>query len=86
MTTETAAMPPAPRQFALVYDEDDDQYAEFIECCHPTDPVLWWGFAVDDEAILYRRHGRHVETAHHTSPESALALWVRSYPVKLVWL
>ena len=86
MTITALAMPAAPRQFAIVLDEDDDQYAEYLDCCRPTDPVLWWGCAVDGRALLYRLAEGRLDTSRHTSPESALAMWERIYPVKLVWL
>ena len=87
MTTTVLAMPAAPRQFALVLDEDNDQYAEFVDCFQPADPVVWWGTETVERALLYRmRDGGWLDTATHVDAEAALERWERVYPLKLVWL
>lgn len=87
MTTPVLAMPATPRQFALVLDEEDEAYADFVEWRRPADPVIWWGAELDGEVLLYRAcdDGR-LDTARHASPDAALSRWERVYPVKLVWL
>jgi hypothetical protein len=87
MPAQTLAMPPVPRQFALVLDVDDERYGEFVDCCRPAGPVVWWGCQLDGHAMLYRigEDGRF-DTGHHADAEDALALWRRMYPLKLVWL
>ena len=87
MTTAVLAMPAAPRQFALVLDEDNDQYADFVECCQPSDPVVWWGPETTERALLHRTRGDgRLDTATHLNAAAALERWERVYPVKLVWL
>lgn len=81
------AMPPAPRQFALVLDEADPEYAECVAQVGFTDPIVWWGVHTGDDVLLYRfRPDGKLDTAHHADPERALDVWDRLYPIKLVWL
>ncbi len=90
MTTETVTrlgMPAAPRPFALVLDEDDPDYAEFVTCCQPADRLLWWGAAFADRAVLYRFDGEgKLDTARHRDADAALTRWNHLYPLKLEWL
>lgn len=92
MTTHTAsvaalAMPPTPRQFALVLDPDDARYDDFVTGCRPDTAVLWWGCEVDGRALLYRggNDGR-LNTARHACAEAALDRWSQLYPLRLSWL
>ena len=81
------AMPATPRQFALVLDESAEEYAECVAACGITDPVVWWGCEVHGRALVYRvgEDGR-LDIGRHRSPQTALDLWERVYPLKLVWL
>ena len=74
------------RQFALVLDEDNDQYADFVECCQPSDPVVWWGTETAERALLHRTRRRPARHRHALNAAAALERWERVYPVKLVWL
>jgi hypothetical protein len=79
--------PPAPRQFALLFDPEEDEYGEFLEAVRPSGPVLWWGVQLVDRVLLYRtdRDGR-LDTARHASAEAALDRWSMICPLRLVWL
>ena len=80
-------MPAAPRQFALVLDEDDPEYRDCVRACGITDPVVWWGAELDDDTVLYRpRSDGGMDVAHHATPHDALARWERLYPLRLVRL
>ncbi|MGA8115711.1 MAG: hypothetical protein WCA46_18785 [Actinocatenispora sp.] len=85
--TTGLGMPAVPRQFALVLDEDDPTYDEYVQCFQPADRLMWWGVALDDGAVLIRRYddGR-LDTAHHRNADAALYRWSRLYPLKLEWL
>lgn len=79
--------PPAPRQFALLLDPEEDEYAEFLESIRPAGPVLWWGVQLAGRVLLYRtdRDGR-LDTARHASAEAALDRWSMLCPLRLAWL
>jgi hypothetical protein len=79
--------PPAPRQFALLFDPEEDEYAEFLEAVRPAGPVLWWGVQLANRVLLYRsdRDGR-LDTARHASAEAALDRWSIICPLRLAWL
>lgn len=86
-TLPLLAMPPSPRLFALVLDDTDDSYPDYVACCHPSSPVVWWGLHLDGEALLARHvPDGGIDTAHHLNPRHALNSWQRLYPLKLVWL
>jgi hypothetical protein len=80
-------MPPAPKQFALVLDPEDPEYAEYVAACQPPHAVVWWGCQLDGRTLLYQldEAGRpHI--ARFNTVRRAVDLWERVYPVKLVWL
>lgn len=84
---DALGMPVVPRLFALVLDEDDPTYDDYVTTFRPADRVLWWGNQLPDHAVLFRTHddGR-LDTAHHTDADSAEARWSSVYPLKLEWL
>lgn len=80
-------VPPSPRQFALVLDENDLDYEDFVQCVRPTSRVLWWGTALDDAVLLYTFGEQGgLSTAHCASVASAIRMISRIGPCKLVWL
>ncbi len=90
MTAPTApklAMPAAPKLFALVLDEEDPDYAEFVAACQPTDRVVWWGTEFDGQAVLYRiTPDGKLDTARSRDAALAEDRFNQVYPVKLEWL
>ncbi len=90
MTTKidtTVPMPAVPRQFALVLDEDDPDYGEYVAACQPDSRVVWWGCMVDGRALLYRfGEDGTLDTARSQDAELAEERWSQLYPVKLTWL
>ncbi|MGA8112325.1 MAG: hypothetical protein WCA46_01545 [Actinocatenispora sp.] len=80
-------MPAVPRQFALVLDENDPDYEEYVRYRQPTNRLVWWGMAFTDNALLFRPYedGR-LDTARHSDVEAALDRWRRLYPLKVEWL
>jgi hypothetical protein len=89
--TEWAApplpMPARPKQFALVLDPEDAEYAEYVRDCKPSDPVVWWGCDISGRILLYQiDKGGRPHIARYNSVRRAVDLWERVCPIKLVWL
>ena len=81
------AMPAEPRRFALVLDPHDPDYQEYVDVCRPTSPLLWWGAAFSTRVLLYRLNPDGTpQYGCFSGPAHALAVWRRSYPLRLDWL